>query len=113
MNTRIKYLALILIFSVFGCKKPINEFEIVSDKQRKFLKVYADSTFLLLSGKNEYSGNWSGKLNEGDTISITSMMNGYNIMTLTPTESFKIINTKLTLIKKKAGFQKGGNFLNF
>ncbi len=110
MNVKIKYLGLFLILILFGCKKPINQFEIISDKQKGILEVYSDSTFSLQSGENEYSGNWTGKLNEGDTISITSTMNGYNVMTLTPTESFKITSKGLTRIKKD-GFQKGWKLL--
>ena len=112
MSVKIKYLGFFLILILFGCKKPINQFEIISDKQKEILKVYSDSTFSLQSGEIEYSGKWTGKLNEGDTISITSTMNGYNVMTLTSTKLFKITSIGLTRIKKD-GFQKGWKLSEF
>lgn len=100
MNLSIKYIGLFLILTLFGCKKSIREFEIVYREQNGKLKIYADSTFSIKSKKTKYSGNWMGKINQGDTISIISTMEGYNILTLTPTQSFRINERVLIPIKK-------------
>jgi hypothetical protein len=106
MRTPIKILGILLTFILFGCKKPIKEFQIDTNNKKEIVKFYSDSTFTLESDENDYSGNWNGSLKEGDTVSTTSTMNGYNVLTLTPKESFEIINGQLTRLKKD-GFQKG------
>jgi hypothetical protein len=106
VRTPIKILGIFLTFILFGCRKPIKEFQIDTNNKKEIVKFYSDSTFTLESDKNDYSGNWNGRLKEGDTVSISSTMNGYNVLTSTPKESFEIINGQLTRLKKN-GFQKG------
>jgi hypothetical protein len=99
MRTSIKFLGIFLTLIFFGCEKPIKEFQIDTNNKKETAKFYSDSTYTLETDEIKYSGNWIGGFNEGDTITISPTMYGYNIMTATPTESFKIINGKLTRIK--------------
>ena len=106
MRTSIKILGIFLTLIFIGCKKPIIKFQLESKDKKEIIKFYADNTFTLKSGENEFSGNWTGGLKEKDTVSIITTMNGYNVMTLTPKESFEITNGKLTRLKKD-GLKKG------
>ncbi len=106
MRTQIKLLGIFLTLIFIGCEKPIKEFQIESNDKKEILKFYSDKTFTLESGENEYSGNWTGGLKEKDTVSIITTMNGYNVMTSTPIETFEIIDGKLTRLKKD-GLKKG------
>jgi len=106
MRTSNKILGIFLTLIFIGCKKPIKEFHLESSDKKEIVKFYADNTFTLKSGENEFSGNWTGGLKEKDTVSIITTMNGYNVMTLTPKESFEITDGKLTRLKKD-GLKKG------
>ena len=106
MRTSIKISGILLTLIFIGCKKPIREFQLELNGKKEIVKFYGDKTFILESGENEYSGNWTGGLKENDTVSIITTMNGYNVMTLTPKETFEIIDGKLTRLKKD-GLKKG------
>ena len=100
MKTVIQIVGITLSFILLGCKKPIKAFQIDTNNKKEIAKFYADSTYTLESDEIKYSGNWIGGFNESDTVTISPTMYGYNLMTATPKESFKIIKGQLTRLKK-------------
>ena len=114
IESTLKHSYLIGFLSLFflGCKSPIKEFRIPSHGHTALLKVYADSSFSLESETGDYSGVWTGKLQDGDTLSIMSTMNSLHILTNTPKISHKIKNGSLIQIHKNS-LHKGWKLSEF
>jgi len=112
----------ILIFSIFqllilsSCSKPIKEFELNNDVQKITIKLYKNNKFIKevneLEDSYKYSGEWHGNFDESDTIFLLTTMKGFNILTNTPKEYFKIIDSKLIPVLKN-GLEKGWKLIDF
>ena len=98
-------IAILTISTLSSCFKPIKEYQLDNDVQHITLKLYADSTFTELideiEDSYEYSGNWTGNLKEGSTFTTVATKKGLQIITLTPTKTYRIENGKATQIEKQ------------
>lgn len=83
--------------------QPVKAFRINSDVQHIHLKLYADSTFVEeveeIEDSYSYSGNWTGSYIEDSVFTITATQKGSQIITLTPTKRFKVVNGEAVQIK--------------
>ncbi|MEH6765370.1 MAG: hypothetical protein V7655_12780 [Aequorivita antarctica] len=102
MNPQIVIL-LVLIFGLLeSCKEPVKEFEIGNDLQHVTLKLYADSTFIEqvkeIQDSFEYSGKWKGNLDEDSIFTTYATNKGFQIITSTPTKTYRIENDRAVVI---------------
>ncbi|WP_338790282.1 hypothetical protein [Bernardetia sp. MNP-M8] len=86
----------LVILTLTSCEKPIKVFQIDTDVEHKILKLYKDSTFVEeideIEDSYQYLGNWTGSLKEGSTFKTIATRKGYDIITLTPIQTYRVIN---------------------
>lgn len=96
-------LYILLIVFLTTCQNPVKEFQINTDVQHSNLKLYSDSTFVKVIQETEddyqYSGTWSGDIKEGSTFKTIATKKGAQILTLTPTNKYRIMNGQAVEIK--------------
>ena len=96
MKTHLLIISILTIGILGSCDTPIKEFQLDSDVQHKTLKLFKDSTFIeeitKVEDSYQYSGTWTGSLEEGKTFKTFSTKRGYQILTLTPIHKYRIVN---------------------
>ncbi|MFN6946313.1 MAG: hypothetical protein ACK4ND_15295, partial [Cytophagaceae bacterium] len=104
MKGHLNTIIILIIGLLTSCNKPIEKFQINDSVQKATLELYRDSTFVEIvnEGKNnyEYSGTWSGVLSEGSVFRTIATKKGSQILTLTPTNEYQIINGEAIKINK-------------
>ncbi|MDF2454329.1 MAG: hypothetical protein K0R51_322 [Cytophagaceae bacterium] len=93
---------LIAFFSLLltlSCAAPIQTFRIASEGKKGTLKLYADSSFKEKINGESYSGRWSGSMSEDSTLNLVRTSHGSQILTLTPTITYKIKEGKVAIPK--------------
>lgn len=95
MKTHLLILSVFTIGLLGSCDKPLKEFQLDTDVQHRTLKLFKDSTFIEevaeIEDSYQYSGTWTGSLEEGDTFKTISTKKGNQILTLTPKHEYRIV----------------------
>ncbi len=73
-----------------SCAAPIQTFRIASAEKQGTLKLYADSSFKEKINGESYTGRWNRSIKEDSTLNLVRTSNGYQILTLPPTVTYKI-----------------------
>lgn len=96
MKTHLLIISILTVGLLGSCDKPLKEYQIDNDVQHRKLKLFKDSTFIEevteIEDSYQYSGTWTGSLDEGKTFKTISTKKGYQILTLTPTHKYQIVN---------------------
>jgi hypothetical protein len=94
--TTAKFLFIISIILLCSCSKKVKVFKINDDVVHITLTLFDDSTFVEdvheIEASYEYSGIWTGNLSEDSLFTTTKTRSKFNILTLTPTNTYKIKN---------------------
>ncbi len=123
MNRTIDYIIILIIITLSSCAKPIEVFQLDSNARPITLKLFADSTFVEaveeVADSDTYSGTWSGDLSEGSTFITIATRKGYQILTLTPIQEYRIENGKAKRVEKDLNssdlpeIKPGNSFIEF
>jgi len=96
MKTHLLIISILTIGLLGSCDKPLKEFQLDNDVQHRTLKLFKDSTFIEeiteIEDSYQYSGTWTGSLEEGDTFKTISTKKGNQILTLTPKHEYRLEN---------------------
>ena len=89
-----------------SCAHVLQTFTTEHAARRSELTLYANSPFKEKiwddRSKEKYFGRWTGSLKEDSVFTTTTTKHGYQILTLTPKTSYKIVKGKaIILVNRK------------
>mgnify|MGYP006125516925 FL=1 len=91
---------------IFSSSEKLTEFQVYTSNYNSSVTLFSDSTFCekrnFKGTISNYSGSWTGVIAKDSTITTSAEMVGLNIITLTPTSTYRFKSTGVEIESNSA-----------